>query len=440
MALSLTTAFLLIVILGARILQGSWTAPGAFFGLIWMIASVPAVIVLPSYVSPATMLLIASFIVAMVLGSQITLQRRPMPEPLPAPVGVRPRPVPKLRGLSVAVLIFALGGFSASVGYVWDAGYSLMDLADGETWLDLAIHYSAARYHGDYVEPLAVRFLLASNFVGALVGGMLVALARTTLVRIIGALPVFAGALITVITTAKSPMLLAGVFVLSGWLAHRASIGTSLERPPTARRWLLVGAGVAAMGVIGTASLALRYGTDTTDAALLTERIAGYVFGHMIALSAWLSTENWSLFTPTWGAFTFAGLFEFLGLSRRAAGLYDPIGLNDWSAESNVFSALRGVIGDFSLIGGWALTVLVGAGAGRAYSRLRAGTGTVLSRLGLAIYYAVACWSPIVSILSYNVMLLAIVVAAITLLLASRLFEADRESRRPGNQLSSESF
>jgi len=423
MSLALSTAFLIVIILAGRLAQGSWRAPGAFFGLIWLIASVPAIAFLPRYVSASTMLLVASFVGAMLAGSQLTLNRDMRAAP-PVSAPYSGQPMPRLRALAAAVFVFSLGGIAACVGYVWDAGYSLLELGEPQTWLDMAVHYSAARYHGDYVEPLIVRFFLASNFVGAMVGGVLLAVARTAPVRIVAGLPALSGALITIITTAKSPMLLAGVFLLSGWLAQRASMPPNTAVRISTGRSIAIGVAVILMGAIGTASLALRYGPETTDAALLTERIAGYVFGHMVALSAWLATENWNLLEPTWGTFTFAGLFEFLGLSTRSAGLYEPIGLNEWSAESNVFSALRGAIIDFGLFGAWLVTALAGALSGHAYSRLRAGKGTALSRLGLLVYYAFAAWSPIVSVLSYNVLLLAIVVSAIILLLATRSIEA----------------
>src|SRR6185312_1916207 len=71
MYLYLATAVLVICAGFARMLQASWAAPGAFYALVWVVAAVPAVIILPEDVSPSAMLLVASFVIAVLVGSQL---------------------------------------------------------------------------------------------------------------------------------------------------------------------------------------------------------------------------------------------------------------------------------------------------------------------------------------------------------------------------------
>jgi hypothetical protein len=101
-----------------------------------------------------------------------------------------------------------------------------------------------------------------------------------------------------------------------------------------------------------------------------------------------------------------------LGIAQRAQGLYDPIGLNDWSAESNVYSALRGLISDFGLPIAWLLIASLNAAAQTCWSRLRSGSGWPAATLILTAFYAFVFWSPVVSVFAYNVVWLAFVTFA----------------------------
>jgi oligosaccharide repeat unit polymerase len=398
----------------ARLLQRSWRAPAAFFCLVWCLASVPAAVFLPDFVSPAAMFLVVSFAVSVVIGSLAVLRN---PDGADSERSPAPRTV-TTPALTVATFLLSLGGVGAVIGYVWDAGRSLADLFSLSTWLELALHYSNERYHGAYVESVTIRLLLAANYASAVLAGTLLTVSQNALSRVTSVLPVVAAALIAVLTTAKTPMLLTGVLLFSGSVALRAHPAWRSE--PMQRRWIVLSALGAVVGVVAIASLALRYGADTTDSTLLLQRVSGYVFGHMVALSAWLAVENWNTLQPTFGAFSFAGVFEVLGFSQRSPGFYVPIGLNEWSNESNVFSAFRGLIIDFGFFGAWMVAALAGAVASEAYSRLRANRGGLASYLTLSVFYAFSCWSPIVSVLAYNVVLLGLAIAGVTLMASRR--------------------
>jgi oligosaccharide repeat unit polymerase len=211
-------------------------------------------------------------------------------------------------------------------------------------------------------------------------------------------------------------MLIAVIFAFSGWLAIRVRCGRRVASvAKRLRRSILLLVGVGIVGSFFVGSLMLRYGGDGASPEVVVERLVGYGFAQMTALSAWLSVENWDSAPRTWGAYTFAGAFEMLGIAQRDKGLYDPIGLNQWSSESNVYSALRGLITDFGLPLSWMLMFVVSFAAQRCWLRLRAGGGGPLVALGLMAFYAFAAWSPVVSVLAYNVVLLAFATCTVTL-------------------------
>jgi oligosaccharide repeat unit polymerase len=98
-----------------------------------------------------------------------------------------------------------------------------------------------------------------------------------------------------------------------------------------------------------------------------------------------------------------------VGLRSRLVGVYSEyVTLED--GESNIYTAFRGLIEDFSLPGAAVFCVLVGFMAGRAYRFTVAGRTIWVA--ALAGYYVFVLWSPIISVFVYNSLILAIVVGA----------------------------
>lgn len=418
MYLYLATAVLVFCACLARMLQGNWAAPGAFYALVWMVAAVPAVIILPRDVSPTAILFVSSFVVAVLVGSHLGGgDGVPLRSPGPAhgPVSdQRDMPARQTALIAMAVLL-GLCGIFAVVGYVWGAGYSLLDLSRSGTWIKMAVHYTVARYNQGYEPPIAVRLLTAANYAGGIVAGIALAMPGRKLRRAALSLPLIAGALSAIITTAKAPMVITCITVFAGWLSVRVSTHAATVRRRSWKKLFVFGPIVIGGAVLIFASFVLRYGPGRASYGLILQRIGGYVFGQMAALSAWLSLVDWSDLAPRWGEMTFSGLAAALHLRDRVPGLYATIDLNGWAALSNVFTALRGLVEDYGLVGAWAVAVFGGVIGGRCYERLRSGPATPTSLLGLVVFYICAAFSPVISIFDYNVILLAIVIAAVVI-------------------------
>lgn len=427
--MELVNCALLLSVCGlARWLHGSWSAPAAAFCGVWVVAAVPAIIVVPEFVSALAVCIVVSFMLASLAGSLLIEMLLKPKETDTAPPSIETPAAPAERrgfdGTAYALLILGLSGFGVVSYYLLTAGFSLSDYARPETWVQLAIKNTIARYTGE-TEPFAVRLLLALNYGGSLLAGISFAQRVTPGVRIVSTLPVVAGILITLVTTAKAGAMLCILFAYEGWLAVRVGTPHAPRRANWTRRLLLPLAAISL--VVGfTGSMALRYG-EGEDLGLLFYKMSSYVVGQMPAMSAWLSVDNWSGAPPTMGLYTFAGAYEMLGIAQRAPGLYDPIGLNEWSAESNVYSALRGLISDFSLSAAWAIVAVFSAAAQACWSQVRAGGGWPVATLFLTAFYAFAFWSPIVSVFSYNVVWLAFVVFAMCFWLFERPLRSSRK-------------
>jgi oligosaccharide repeat unit polymerase len=146
-----------------------------------------------------------------------------------------------------------------------------------------------------------------------------------------------------------------------------------------------------------------KYGDVSDDSAQLRSNL----FGYLAVFDSFVNNE--SAFNRTFGRYSLAGAFDLLGLSKREAALdYEPIMLQN-GTSSNVYTAFRGLIQDFSLPGTLLLSLGCGLVCGIAY--MRASTGNIGSVLILAGYYSFFLWSPIASVFNYNSVWLGLWVA-----------------------------
>jgi oligosaccharide repeat unit polymerase len=146
-----------------------------------------------------------------------------------------------------------------------------------------------------------------------------------------------------------------------------------------------------------------EYGDVSDDSAQLRSNL----FGYLAVFDSFVKNE--STFNLTFGQYSLAGTFDLLGLKKRVAALdYEPVMLQN-GTPSNVYTAFRGLIQDFSLPGALLLCLACGVLCGSAYTR--ACSGKIGSVLILAGYYSFFLWSPIVSIFNYNSVWLGLFVA-----------------------------
>lgn len=403
------SAVFLLILLRAPVLSN----PATFFACVWWAATVPAVVLAPQAVTPTCLLVVGAFLLSATLGSAIG-------ESLALASSSRASgtdPADVNRFAAVGSTIGGIAGLAAAFQYLAGSGHSLPEFGRLDTWISIAAEYSIARYHEGYVEPILIRLLLAAAYVGALIGGLALASRRSRWHTLAAVLPMSSGVLITLITTAKAPMLLTSLLAISSFLAASAWLRDSAVR--LSPRVLVVS--VLSIAVVAVGSLGLRYGPEDVDLAVdVAARFESYFTGHLAAFSAWLQWEAalWST-DAAWGRNSFAGAAEVLGLSTRIAGIYAEIPLNPVAAESNVFTALRGLILDFTFPGAILVTACASTAAGFVWKSLRMGRGNVGSVFLLTVYFAFVGWSPIISIFIYNVILLAVALFALFLLLLS---------------------
>lgn len=161
----------------------------------------------------------------------------------------------------------------------------------------------------------------------------------------------------------------------------------------------------------------LRGGGNTDNLKNVAGHVLTWFFGYLPAFSEWLD-HTYKAFQYAFGSFTFAGIYDALGFGERAGGIYQPVQISE-ARVTNIFTAYRGLIEDFGLFG----SIIFMAILGRALSiciTARRNLYWMTFFLSLIIVTFIA-WSFVISIWTYNSIILGQAIGVFTCFIFSKL-------------------
>ncbi|MEO7367065.1 MAG: hypothetical protein ABIZ36_03860, partial [Gemmatimonadaceae bacterium] len=213
-------------------------------------------------------------------------------------------------------------------------------------------------------------------------------------------------------------LLFAIVLWLSGYFATRLRAG---KLAVFTRGHLLVAGvlGSALTGFFFAVGLARMASTDVALLDVVLVKLVTSAFGHMTVFSQWLAEYWYQPFNPSLGRVTFAGPLEMLGISQRIPGLFDSVVDLIAGESSNIYTAFRPLIQDFTIPGALAILGLLGFVGGIGFRSVAAGRWSGLPFL--LISYVTIFWTPITWFWIYN-SLTATVLAVGVIVLFIRLW------------------
>ena len=396
--------------------------PGTFFCLVWTGAVILPLVLTPGYyVSPIAVLTISTFVWCTVFGaflgaSAIRLPERRAISPL------RVLPPRFLIGLIVVCVGLAIFGV---VIYAAGLGIRLRSLFSFEGLTTTGRYVAVARYADNYAGTAISRVLLVPGYLGAALGGYAFALRnahryRRARIWFFALLSIVPGVLMGLFMTTKSSLLFYGALWISAYIANRLYVTRGSFRPRIRRLVPLLVVSVLSLGGLFVFLNLVRYGwVGSGRSADAAGKLQLYAAGHLGAFSVWFDSTQIPLLPRTRGAFTFAGLFDLLGLQARQAGVVsDPVLISD-GVNTNIYTMYRGIITDFGMVGGVLVLTIYGVLGGVAYRLQRRGGGAVSITVLLA-FYTVAIWSPITSMFNYNSFIAVFIGFALLLLMRRR--------------------
>jgi oligosaccharide repeat unit polymerase len=259
--------------------------------------------------------------------------------------------------------------------------------------------------------------LLPFVYLAPALGGIVFVARRKIVWKFLGAVTLTPSVMVTVLQTTKSALLMALILWLSGYFTTRLRQGKTAV---FTKGHLAIGLAVAGLGTIfflGT-SLARLGSTDLGLIGTASGKLIGAAFGHMTVLSQWL-TEYWTQpFSPTLGKLTFAGPLELVGAGKRIPGLFESLIDLISGDTSNIYTAFRPLIQDFTLPGAIAALVLIGFVGGVSFRMVATGNGRAAPvLLGT---YATILWMPITWFWIYNSLTATMIALAVLAFLVRR--------------------
>ncbi len=397
----------------ARQVRGSWLSPGPLVALVWAVY-VSACLLLTDYeVYASGIWIIALLVFSVLLGTVLSegldgSSRRSRPNRTIERETLRVWEDRSLR-FSLLFAIVALVGcvhllFVSLEKFSLD--FSLLDL------LSLGHLWSVARYSRGELEPWSVRLLIMWVYPAVLLAGISFALARTRAQKWLSVAPLIPAALIGTVFAARAGLLISLICWFSGLFAvrYRQTGGTYALFQRKIVLWMLM---LMISGLVFFVAIdsVRRFEGGSLEVTTDLPRLSKYFLGAVPAFANWVHTSKEQ--GVTMGAYTFAGVFDLLGIKPRQIGVYEELQTLAGGEDTNIYTLFRGLIQDFTLPGASLFGVLLGivaGAAGRSGSTNRGG-----NLLVLAGYYAFILFSPIISLFTYNGLILAWVVAALVL-------------------------
>ncbi len=411
-------ATIAMVMLGAvtKLLTRDWFHPAAIFSLAWACFCGAGLLLAPENItssSAALWILLNAALVTIggVAGSAFAHSGHRLRAVRVAvgPPRLRICAQPALRKLTVICIFLGVLFIPLCLRA---QGIGLGQLTSLAGWGRTAMRMTVLRYSkGGQPIPTYIELLLTASYLGPLFGGTLFVWRRKfsdSVLSLLTMLPCAAG---FAIQSTKASVLYGATMWTAGYLAARTYQGRQASRLRLqALGWIAVTVAML-LPFLAIGDL-LRGGVGTVSPLhifLLTARAKTYLGGHVPALSQWLDTTDLSGIQPTFGRYTFAGLYQYAHAADRVNGIFEE-SVYITTGVTNVYTYFRPLIQDYTQPGSLLVMLALAFVGGILYRRALEGKTALVGVL--AAYYAATLFG-VTSIFNYNSLLLAFVLYAL---------------------------
>lgn len=285
-------------------------------------------------------------------------------------------------------------------------GLGALQISSVEALADMSSTIAQERYADETAAPLISRIFLMIGYCGASIGGFVYkALKRR---KWLAFFPILGVLMLSIVTTARAPVIYAGILWWSSYLACEVFQGKRRVRLD-ARKILMGGLGVFLLIAFFVILQALRGGRVEYEIMISQlDRMRIWFFGYLGGFSVWFDSSYFSGISPAMGLYTFAGIFDLLGLGDRRLGIFDEfISIGD-GYSTNIYTAYRSLIVDFGLLGTLSIFGVLGYLMNSVYMKVL--RGRVKWSVLLNAFYCCVLWAHVTSFLAYNLLIFTFLV------------------------------
>ncbi|MBH10717.1 MAG: hypothetical protein CMG74_10290 [Candidatus Marinimicrobia bacterium] len=404
---------LIIISILTKFITKTWTSPGAFFCICWSFFSIVPILFASDYkIDHLAIWFIAIFSMSLASGSIVAYSNNPINQKYFFNTKIHFN----YQFLIHAMLFFSsisLLGIFLLIKHATDI-YSLGNYLS--EWIIIPNMISVDRYSGLLNYPFIIKYSLYFIYPANLLGGIIFGYNdQSKRIKIISFLPLLLSILLGIIEGARTSMLLGLVLFFSSWLStYMVNPKNKINRKKSYSRVII--SSIASLTIFTLFFILiqwLRQGTDTIIFELLFDRIRAYFFGYLPAFSKWIISDmNYKLNN---GLITFAGPFNLIGILDRPLGFYDSIYIAK-DISTNIFTAFRGIIIDFSIPGAIFIAFPIGYIIQSIFQNNSA--MSFVNTIPISMFYAFTIYSPLISIFHYNSILFAWFILLIILFIA----------------------
>ena len=402
---------IIITAITSRLITQSWLTPGSFFSFLWSFFMLAPLIFAPDFlINSLGLWFVAIATMACSAGSFFAFS--PVPN-LNEKRLYNKKPIPRIWLFSLmGLLCVSVMGLLLLIQYAFSNYTSTF-----ETNILLAIPnlISVERYSGYLEYPDVIKYSLYCIYPATLLGGFIFSLKQATIkVKLFSILPLCLAIFLGLIEGARTSIILGLILFFSATIS--SSVRIENDNITSNRRFwkVLMGSVIlfSSFTILFILIQWLRQGMDTIILDLLIIQVKAYFFGYLAAFTQWFKLDHNII--PTIGFTTFAGPSNFAGLIERPLGFYDP-SVIAIGVSTNIYTALRGLITDFTVVGAIMIIFISGFLAQLAFNHSR--NGNQLALIPLSVFYAFTFYSPLISIFHYNSIILSWIIAFLVFLL-----------------------
>ena len=391
-----------------RIYLNSWLTPASFFCMLWFLLLSITLIVAPEFpVYPLGVWYILGISMALTLGSLLVPKHiLPDSEKYNTVESIKLFFFSRSNLILIVITIFCLISIVGIITLLlfgvkrYELNINIFSI------ISLPQQLYDDRDAGILLVPWYIRFLTYFIMPSSLLSGILIPLEKYPR-KIICYIPIILAILIGMVYTTRATILFSIILFISGLFSSYIILKKD-DRIFSGIRSLFSFALLFLFLLLSWILLQwLRGGGDSEFIFYpIINTIKSAVLGSTTAFTTWL--KNYKQHNMAFGLYTFAGPMDIIGLNERQLGFYSEF-ISLPNGYSNIYTAFRGLIHDFSITGSILICFFIGIFAQLSYQRCR--DGNVIWVIPLSLYFAFTLFSPFISIFSSNSVMMAWVIS-----------------------------
>jgi oligosaccharide repeat unit polymerase len=281
----------------------------------------------------------------------------------------------KTMNITLAALL--LLSFTQPVSLIYRLGYNFSDLFNPHTLVLINKAAANSRYieHSSSALP-AMQIFLVLVYLLPLIGGWNFVYSKKIRTKILCVCMVLPSLFVLFTQNTKAAFTGSVLLFICSFITAKFQKSGSFYRVGLKRLRVIIML-AAVFLLLNYVSFFLREGDLSWDLFwAINNKVLNYTLGQIPAFNHWLS-NSFVLYPKTFGLKTFYSVTDSLGLMKRVPGIYTEK-LVTAHLSTNVYTAFRPLIEDFSSIGAIVVMFFTGILSGFCFGRIKAGTARCL--------------------------------------------------------------